>query len=224
MDRTIVVGDVHGCYFELRALLDEIGLRPADRLIFVGDLITKGPANREVLDFIRLRRNSESVLGNNEWLLLRSYYAGNVNLGPAHLQVIAEMGGGLSSYMEWISRFPGYIDLEDFLIVHAGIRPGVPLGRQAMEDLTQLRALDGGRDGTPWFDKYHGAKTVIFGHRVFDAPMLKENAMGIDTGCVYGRSLTAVVLPDRRLVGIPALKAYASKEENDRGREHENVR
>ncbi len=66
MDRTIVVGDVHGCYFELRALLDEIGLRPSDRRIFVGDLVAKGPANREVLDFIRQRRNSQSVLGNND--------------------------------------------------------------------------------------------------------------------------------------------------------------
>ena len=50
MGRTIVIGDVHGCYFELTALLDEIGVRWDDRLVFVGDLITKGPANREVLE------------------------------------------------------------------------------------------------------------------------------------------------------------------------------
>lgn len=224
MDRTVVVGDVHGCYFELRALLDEVGLRDADRLIFVGDLIAKGPASREVLDFIRRRRNSHSVLGNNEWRLLRFHYGRAMDLKPAHLRVRAELGGGWNAYMEWISRLPRYIDLGDFLVVHAGVRPGVVLEKQTTEDLTRLRSLDGARDGTPWFEKYRGAKTVVFGHRVFDAPMLKANAMGIDTGCVYGGALTAVVLPERRLVGIPAVKAYTNKEENYRGREHENVR
>src|SRR5258705_6131417 len=194
MNRTIVVGDVHGCYFELRALLDEIGLRPSDRLIFVGDLVAKGPANREVLDFIRQRRNSQSVLGNNEWLLLGFFHGRAVDLKPAHLRVIAEMGAGLSSYMEWISGFPRYIDLDDFLVVHAGVRPGVPMEKQTIEDLTRLRTLGGGGDGTPWFEKYRGAKAVVFGHRVFDAPLLKEKAMGIETGCVFRRSPTGVVL------------------------------
>ena len=126
--------------------------------------------------------------------------------------------------MEWISGFPRYIDLDDFLVVHAGVRPGVPMEKQTIEDLTRLRTLGGGGGGTPWFEKYRGAKAVVFGHRVFDAPLLKEKAMGIDTGCVFGRSLTGVVLPDRRLVSIPALKAYANKEEPAIGREHENVR
>ncbi len=215
MTRTIVIGDVHGCYFELTALLDEIGVHWDDRLVFVGDLITKGPANREVLEFVRQSRNCESVLGNHEYLLLRHYRGEAVKLEPAHLQTIAELGKGFGDCMDWVSCLPHYVDLGDHLVVHAGVRPGCPLERQTVEDLTQLRTLDGtdpgSRKGTPWFERYRGDKIIIFGHWVFDAPLLRDNAIGIDTGCVYGGRLTAVVLPGDRLVSVPARRAYARK-------------
>jgi diadenosine tetraphosphatase ApaH/serine/threonine PP2A family protein phosphatase len=211
MDRTIVVGDVHGCFFELTALLDEIGLRPSDRLIFVGDLIAKGPANREVLDLIRRRRNSESVLGNHEYLLARLFYEREVEFERTHLRTIAQLGNEAGRYLEWISSLPPYIDLGDFVVVHAGVRPGLPLENQTVEDLTQLRTLNGAQSGTPWLERYCEKKTVVFGHSVFDTPLIKDNAIGIDTGCVYGGSLTAVLLPERRLVSIPAVRPYATK-------------
>jgi diadenosine tetraphosphatase ApaH/serine/threonine PP2A family protein phosphatase len=117
--------------------------------------------------------------------------------------------------MERISRFPPYLDLGDYVVVHAGIRPGWPLEKQTLEDLTQLRVLnDANTEGgvaTPWYERYRGDKTVIFGHTVFATPLLNKNAIGIDTGCVYGGSLTAVVLPERRLVSMPAVKAYADR-------------
>lgn len=215
MTRAIVIGDVHGCFFELTALLDDIGVRQEDSLIFVGDLITKGPGNREVLEFVRQRRNCKSVLGNHEYLLLKHYRGESVELDRAHHQVIAELGKDFGDFMEWISQFPRYIDLGDYLVVHAGIRPGLPLEKQTVEDLTQIRTLSasepGSRDGVPWFERYRGEKTVIFGHWVFATPLLRENAVGFDTGCVYGGRLTAVILPESRLVSIPARKAYAKK-------------
>src|SRR2546428_5811641 len=110
MDRTIIIGDVHGCYFELTALLEEIGIRDEDRLIFVGDLITKGPANREVLEFIRQRRNCESVLGNHEYLLLQHYRGQQVALEPAHRRTIAELGKDFELFMNLVAKFPYYID------------------------------------------------------------------------------------------------------------------
>jgi serine/threonine protein phosphatase 1 len=211
MDRTIVIGDVHGCYFELMALLDEIRVRQDDRLIFVGDLISKGPADGEVIGFVRHRRHCQSVLGNQERLLLRFCYGYPVNLAPAQLRTLKELGPDLGLYIQWAARLPTYIDLGDFLVVHAGIRPGVSLERQAVEDLTELRMLSGCEPecsaGTPWFERYYGKQTVIFGHSVFEAPLVKENAIGIDTG----GSLTAVILPERRLVSIPAVKPYAAR-------------
>ncbi|MGH7767763.1 MAG: metallophosphoesterase [Candidatus Binatia bacterium] len=215
-ERTIVIGDVHGCYFELMALLEEIRVRDTDRLIFVGDLIAKGPSSREVLEFIRQRRKCESVLGNHEHTLLRLCSGDeDVEIDRGHLRAAAALANELGLYMEQVSRFPPYLDLGDYLVVHAGIRPGLPPEKQSLEDLTELRMLNGGRPGAgvamPWYERYRGHKTVIFGHTVFATPLLKENAIGIDTGCVYGGSLTAVVLPERRLVSMPAVKAYTSR-------------
>jgi hypothetical protein len=216
MERTIVIGDVHGCFFELMALLEEIRVRDTDRLIFVGDLIAKGPSSREVLEFIRQRRKCESVLGNHEHALLRLCSGDEgIEVDRTHLRAAAALGDELGLYLERISQFPPYLDLGDYMVVHAGIRPGLPLEKQSLEDLTQLRMLDDARQGsgvgTPWYERYRGHKTVIFGHTVFETPLLEEKAIGIDTGCVYGGSLTAVVLPERRLVSMPAVKAYAGR-------------
>lgn len=213
--RTVVIGDIHGCYFELMDLLDKTGVGHEDRLICVGDLITKGPRNREVLDFVRQRRNCEAVLGNQEYHLLAHWRGECVELEPAHLQTIAELGNDFEGQMDWISGWPLFIDLGDYLVVHAGIRPGIPMQKQSVTDLTSLRTLDGpepgSKIGTPWFERYEGNKVVIFGHWVNERPLVRVNAMGIDTGCVYGGHLTAVILPEGRLVSVPAQRAYAKK-------------
>jgi serine/threonine protein phosphatase 1 len=106
---------------------------------------------------------------------------------------------------------PPYIDLGDYLVVHAGLRPGRSLGEQDITDLTEIRKVPIGDKEIPWFDAYHGSQTVIFGHWVFGEPLVRENAIGIDTGCVYGGRLTACVLPERHLVSVPARRAYARK-------------
>ena len=48
--RRIVVGDIHGCYDELMELLEKVGIGDDDRIVSVGDLITKGPKSKEVLE------------------------------------------------------------------------------------------------------------------------------------------------------------------------------
>lgn len=216
MPRTIVVGDLHGCYQELLDLLAEVVATPEDRLISVGDVVTKGPENRKVFQFFRSRGNAEGVLGNHERVLLRHYRDEPVALEPPHVRAIEELDGDFEDFIEWASSLPWYIDLGSHLVVHAGIRPGRAMEEQTVEDLTELRALDGNkpgsRIGTPWFDRYEGDKTVIFGHWVFAQPLVRKNAVGIDTGCVYGGKLTALLLPEERLVSVPARKTYASRE------------
>lgn len=215
MPRTIVIGDIHGCYFELMDLLNKVGASEEDRLISVGDLITKGPANRQVLEFFRQRKNCESVLGNHEYLLLQHYRGLTVELEPAHLKTIAELENDFGDYMSWISHWPYFIDLGAYLVVHAGIRPGIPMKLQSLMDLTSLRTLNrpspGSKTGTPWYERYRGRKIIIFGHWVSKTPLVRANAIGIDTGCVYGGSLTSVVLPEGRLVSVQARRAYARK-------------
>jgi diadenosine tetraphosphatase ApaH/serine/threonine PP2A family protein phosphatase len=97
------------------------------------------------------------------------------------------------------------------VVVHAGLRPGRSLAEQDLTDLTEIRQVVIRDKETPWFDVYDGDQTVIFGHWVFGEPVVKANAIGIDTGCVYGGRLTACVLPERNLVSVPARRAYARK-------------
>ena len=217
MPKTIVIGDIHGCYDELQQLLAEVDRKPENRLISVGDVITKGPENLRVFKFFQTRGNAEAVLGNHERILLQHSRGEPVALEPAHFQAIDELGYDFEGFIEWAARLPHYIDLGSHLVVHAGVRPGRAIEEQTVEDLTELRALDGdkpgSRVGTPWFDRYEGEKKVIFGHWVFAHPLIRKNAVGIDTGCVYGENLTAMVLPEERLVSVPARRAYASKKE-----------
>ena len=81
MARTIVVGDIHGCFDELTDLLEVIKLTSDDRLIAVGDLITKGPKNREVLDLFISDSRFSSVVGNHDRIIRQKLR----EIGRAHV-------------------------------------------------------------------------------------------------------------------------------------------
>jgi hypothetical protein len=116
--------------------------------------------------------------------------------------------------MTWMAGLPSYIDLGTHAVVHAGVRPGVSLSRQTRLDLAFLRTVEGrpeSRSGTPWFNCYRGKRTVVFGHWVFQQPFIGDHAIGIDTGCVYGGKLTALILPERLLVQVNARRTYVRR-------------
>jgi hypothetical protein len=105
------------------------------------------------------------------------------------------------------------IDLGSHLVVHAGVRPGVPLDAQAADDLTALRTLGAdrtSREGTPWYEAYRGEQTVLFGHWPASAPRRGPCAIGLDTGCVYGYELTAYVVETGDFISVKARKAYST--------------
>ena len=95
MPKTIVIGDIHGCYDELQQLLAEVDRKPENRLISVGDVITKGPENLRVFKFFQTRGNAEAVLGNHERILLQERKPSALRGPPAlHVQ---EQGGWICS-------------------------------------------------------------------------------------------------------------------------------
>jgi hypothetical protein len=63
--------------------------------------------------------------------------------------------------------------------------------------------------GAPWGESYAGPELILFGHHAAAGLQRHPFAIGLDTGCVYGRELTACVLPEQRLLSVPALRAYA---------------
>lgn len=233
MGRTIIVGDVHGCVAELDALLDRVAFTSGDRLVFVGDLIARGPDSLGVLDIAR-RTGAVIVRGNHEDKLLRwrskrqSHKKGLCGrpdpLGRIHAKVARALRP-----VDWalLASSPLSLDLPEHQarVVHAGVLPGVAFEDQRRQTLMRIRGVGakgewlekGGR--TLWGDLYDGPPHIVFGHNAMPEPQLHAWATGIDTGCVYGGKLTAMVLHHREpiprgrearrlLVGEPARQRY----------------
>jgi len=209
--RTIVVGDLHGCYDELEELLEKANFSDEDRLVCVGDLITKGPKNREVLERFMTDPQFSTVIGNHDLALRRRWLGEEVDLKPAQKEVHKELKAEKDSYTAYLCTLPFIIDLDTHLVVHAGLRPNVELHSQTTGDLTRIRTLGPDREceeGTPWYHVYYGEKTVLFGHWPAPEPRRGKKAIGLDTGCVYGYQLTAYIIETDEFVSVAAHRAY----------------
>lgn len=224
MPRTIVVGDIHGCREELEDLIRSCGWQAGEPLVCVGDLVAKGPDSAGVLELLR-SWGARAVLGNHDAHVLRLR---DVREGtrpspdrppkPEHQQVVETLTPEDFAYLDALPRFlrlgPEQPDAHDTLVVHGGMVPGVPLEQQDPELLLNLRSIqDDGKPtkkikGNPWAKVWSGPERVVFGHDAIRGLQLYPFATGLDTGCVYGGKLTAIILPERRLVSVPARRAY----------------
>jgi len=209
--RTIVVGDIHGCYDELIALLEKAKFTRNDRVVCVGDLITKGPKNREVLELFMKDARFSTVIGNHDLQLRRRWSGENVELKPAQKETHKELKADRVAYTMFLNTLPFTIDLGTHLVVHAGLRPNVELYSQTSEDMTLIRTLGANREseeGTPWYHVYHGDKTALFGHWPAPEPRRGKKAIGLDTGCVYGYNLTSYIIETDEFVSVKAARPY----------------
>jgi|SRR5882672_4253178 len=210
--RTIVVGDIHGCYDELTALLEKVNLGGGDRVVSVGDIITKGPRNRDVLQLFMTDARFVTVIGNHDLALRRRWNGEDIDLKRAQKEAHKELEAEKDEYTSFLNALPFVIDLGTHLVVHAGLRPNVKLYSQTTGDLTRLRTLGPNREsteGTPWYHVYDGEKTVLFGHWPALEPRRGRKAIGLDTGCVYGHNLTAYIIETDEFVSVPAQRPYA---------------
>jgi len=214
MSRTIVVGDIHGCYDELMEMLETAGFGQNDRVICVGDLVTKGPKNREVLELFMSDQRFRSVIGNHDLALRRKWHGEKLKLKPSQKATHKELKADKEKYLPFLNKLPFTIDLGTHLVVHAGLRPDVPLYSQTSEDMTLLRTLGKDReshDGTPWYEVYDGEKVVLFGHWPSSEPRRGPRAIGLDTGCVYGYNLTAYIIEEDKFITTHAHKVYEAR-------------
>lgn len=208
MSRTIIIGDVHGCAVELDDLLRLLMVEPSDRVYFVGDLVGRGPDSRGVL--VRVRQlGAVAVQGNHERRLIEVHRGGTLGrrarLGPAHRRLLLSF-----SDEDWqtMLEMPLFVEIaaHRLAITHAGIDPSRTLAQQDPWVLTHLRSFDEQgapthRDGAQsWAQAYAGPMHVVFGHNAIRGLQLFEHATGLDTGCVYGGRLSALVLEAGQLV------------------------
>ena len=212
--RTLVVGDVHGCLDELLALLAAAGRRPDNRVVLVGNLVAKGPKSAGVVRWAR-ESKADAVLGNHDAHVLRAVRGGR-RVGPMHRAVADSLS---AADVSWLESRPLFLRLDavgdrPYLVVHGGVVPGIPIEEQTPAHLLNLRSIttDGEPskriEGAPWASLWEGPEHVVFGHDAVRGLQQHPFATGLDTGCVYGRSLTALVLPTGELVSVPAFETY----------------
>jgi len=210
--RIFAVGDIHGCLSKVTRLIEVIPIDDReDTLLFIGDYIDRGPDSWGVVDYIlALRKRFAHVVclrGNHEDMLLsyitdgtdREFYL--INGGDATF-----LSYGFSSspwepptlpddHMAFFTNLLYSYETSDYIFVHAGLRPGIPLSDQSRHDLLWIR-------DEFIRSSYDFGKTVVFGHTPLREPMIDTNKIGIDTGAVYGGSLTCIELPERTLYQV----------------------
>lgn len=210
MKKIFAIGDIHGMKNEVIYLLKNIEFSDEDKIIFLGDYIDRGYDSKGVIDFllkfVREHPNTVFLKGNHEDMFL-SFTEGDFD------QRIYFYNGGeatLKSYnipfcqysyvkkyipyehIEFFNSLSLYYETKEYLFVHAGLLPGVPLSQQLPQDLLWIREKF-------IYSDYDFGKTVIFGHTVFDEPLIMKNKIGIDTGLVFGGKLTSIELPSMKI-------------------------
>lgn len=211
--RTLVIGDVHGCIDELVELLKVSGWTKHDRLVLAGDLVAKGPGSSAVVALAR-EHKALGVLGNHDAHVLKGRDGDLSALKGTHREVAASLTEDDWRYLELLPLWLDFPELNT-LVVHAGLLPNVPVTEQPRHLLLNLRSIDADGSGStrvsggrPWAELWPGPRFVIFGHDALRKLQHHPHALGLDTGCVYGGQLSAVWLPERRLVQVAAKRAY----------------
>ena len=202
---TILIGDIHSCSLEFRMLLDLLSPSAGDNLILLGDLLNKGPDPEGTLEIFESLK-CLCLLGNHDLNHLEAF-RGEAKLkedGIATKRLMSEKS--YKRYLDAVRKMPLFVESEDFIAVHGALLPDISLNDQPKDVLTGSRTLDPG-----WKDHLKLDRPLVVGHKRYSAipsePCILEGKFyGIDTGCVYGGKLTALLLPEGKIVQVEAVK------------------
>lgn len=232
--RTLVVGDVHGCLAELKALLKRAGYRPyKDRLVMCGDLLDRGPDSIGVLRFVR-SIGAECVMGNHEEKHLRyRKHALRARANPAYRIPMSKPHPGVHDLLTdedfaFMESLPLTIDVgRNTVVVHGGFSKDCPRWRPQKQSCRvryvepKSRKFVSSSDGFTaapgtvfWTEKYLGTKNVLYGHhsRMEPHKTVRPNGvwtLGLDTGCCFGGKLTGYWVESRKLVSVKATSRWS---------------
>ncbi|HEY0074680.1 MAG TPA: polynucleotide kinase-phosphatase, partial [Abditibacteriaceae bacterium] len=231
-----IFGDVHGCYDELCELLQKLDYQVAPatfsatppfgrKALFVGDLIDRGPNSPAVLKLVMnmvAEGNALCAPGNHDARLVRKLRDGKGTETHGLKQTLEQLANESDEFKKQTMRFleslPSHLVLTDgkLVIAHAGL-PAKMHNRSGGR--VRSFALYGDTTGEKdeydmpvrldWAKDYRGAATVVYGHTPIGRAQWLNNTINIDTGCVFGGSLSALRWPERELVQVKSHAVYA---------------
>lgn len=256
-----VIGDIHGCHQELFMLLGKLGYvetlsdtgwnyhHPEGRTaVFVGDLVDRGPGSDQVLETVMNMvdtKNALCVLGNHEDKLLRTLRGNPTKIAHGLQETLDQLDRRPEALRERVKDFlnglPYQLVLDDakLAVAHAGLLPEYVGRRSARVNQFCLYGETSGETdeyGLPvrhnWAQRYDGKTRVVYGHTpVVEASWL-NNTVNVDTGCVFGGSLTALRYPELEIVSQPSITTHydpvrpaqpTAAPEDGRDQEHFNL-
>jgi len=246
-----IVGDVHGCFDELVELLERLGYgverntgqvegdwavtppaadarlgQPCHRkIVFLGDLVDRGPKTPAVLRLVmRLVAEGKAlcVPGNHDMKLVRKLGGKDVKLTHGLAATMAQLEGEppefLAQVRDFLDRLVSHYVLDGgrLVVAHAGLKEEMQgRGSGAVREFCLYGETTGETDefGLPvrynWAAEYRGRATVVYGHVAVPEAEWLNNTIDIDTGCVFGGRLTALRYPEREIVSVAARAVYA---------------
>jgi len=230
-----IIGDVHGCIDELVALLTKLGYTvtakereyavtpPARRrIIFLGDLVNRGPDAPAVLRLVMGMVEAGTALcvpGNHDVMLSNAIKGQDVEMPDAVATSLSQFEGEPDGFKQQVAGFMDglapyrILDHRKLVVAHAGLPEQYQGSRSAAaRRFASFGANTIDADGNTvryrWAEDYKGPRTVVYGHTPQTKPAWLHKTLCIDTGCVYGGMLTALRYPENDLVSVPAAKVY----------------
>lgn len=231
-----LIGDIHGCFDELYSLLIKLGyqIQKADKyqithpqgrkIIFVGDLVDRGPKTPDVLRLVMDAVESGigfCVNGNHDDKLKRKLEGRDVKIAHGLAESLAQLENESQEFKDKIVKFlDGLIshyvfDEGKLAVAHAGLKEEyIGRGSPRIRDFCMYGETTGEIDEFglpvryPWAKDYRGKTMIVYGHTPIPEPEWVNNTINIDTGCVFGGKLTALRYPEKELVFVEAEQIY----------------
>lgn len=229
-----IIGDIHGCYDELIALLGELGYKTDEgkvtppegrKAVFLGDLVDRGPKIPQVLRLVMgmvEAGNALCIPGNHDVKLMRKLRGKDVQIKHGLAESLAQLESESAEFKAQVVKFIDalishyVLDEGQLVVAHAGMKADMA-GRAsgAVREFALYGETTGETDefGLPvrynWAAEYRGGAMVVYGHTPVPEPEWLNRTINIDTGCVFGGGLTALRYPERELISVPALHTYA---------------
>ncbi len=232
-----IIGDVHGCYDELIELMARLGYTveqqdqeytissPEGRmLVFVGDLVDRGPHTVQVLRLVMSMVASGQafcVPGNHDMKLVRALRGKDVKRTHGLAETLEQLSHESDAFRTEVAKFldalVSHLVFDDgkLVVAHAGLKESMHgRGSGAVREFALFGETTGETDdfGLPvrynWAGDYRGKALVVYGHTPVPDPLFLNNTVNIDTGAVFGGQLTALRYPEREIVSVKAHRTY----------------